>query len=118
MDKKLNTLIQSLLALSTKAHYWHLTTESYAEHMAFGDLYTYAHDAVDSIAEAARSAYNLKLCECKLTVDLNDTSRAVADLVSLIRMLDTCRDQDWLNARIDDIQSSLHQYVYKLKFLS
>lgn len=118
MEAKLNRVIQAILGLAAKAHFWHLTTDSYAEHIAFGDLYGYAHELVDSLAEPARSAYNYTPCTCTTNVALTSSDKAVSELIALIRLLDTCRDQKWLDALIDDAQAVLHQYVYKLKFLS
>ena len=118
MDAKLNKLIQTLLGLSAKAHFWHFTTDSYAEHIAFGDLYGYAHELVDSIIEPARANYGYKPCTCAMNLNLTDPSKSVAEIIAIIRLLDTCRDTPWINALIDDAQATLYQYVYKLKFLS
>jgi DNA-binding ferritin-like protein len=118
MDAKLNKLVQALLGLAAKSHFWHLTTSSYAEHIAFGDLYGYAHELVDSITEPARHAYNYEPCTCSMALALTSTDKAIADITAVIRLLDTCRDQPWLTALIDDGQAQLHQYIYKLKFLS
>lgn len=124
MDQKINTLVQTALAMAAKSHAWHLSVTglgSYAQHLAYGSLYEYFHDAADKLSESAQgaglepkfSAVSFKFCP------LED---AIPDIEDYIQLLETTqrsiKGNDWLNNIIQEIQGELNAHLYKLKRLS
>lgn len=117
----LNDAITEALKLAALAHIWHLTTKSYAEHIAFGELYEYMHVAADKMAEASQGAgipYNPVRTGGAFT--LTDVDGAVDEIEGYVRYLEALQKetkQPWLSNIIQEIQGNIYGILYKLKEL-
>jgi len=111
----------SVLFLSREiAHRAHLSTESYAEHIALGSFYEEVIELADSLAELYQGY------ECKLK-DIPYYSNPVKGtaLVALKRMLekvqeirtDVCPDYTPIQNTIDEVETLFNSTIYKLTFL-
>lgn len=124
IQTKLNDAVHALLALSAVAHQWHLNTRSYAQHMALGELYTYAHDAADGLAEKAIGANYSPIATSNMTVSFTAPERAVPDTEKVIAVIQKLSEEskkaevDWLANESQGIQGALYGILYKLKRLS
>lgn len=122
LTKAVDTAVKRLLVLAAVGHHWHLTTPSYARHMAFGELYGYAHDAADKLSETTQGADADEPCNSKVVVNFVDEGSAVDEIEStrdMIRTLSvTASSEPWLANIAQEIEGSLNAILYKLKRLA
>lgn len=116
----LTPIIQRGLVLAAKSHHWHLTTRSYARHVALGQLYEYFHAAIDQLAEAAIGAGIELATTAKATWKVNfpPDSAAEAEVEGFIKELKALKGDPWLMNIVEEIESNLYAILYKLKQLS
>lgn len=112
--------ITRLLNAVTVVHMHHLMTDSYAKHMALGDLYDGLQDAADSLAEAYMGCSGQKLTFNGGTVSIGGD--AVADVQALYSYVETARLQmgaeSYIQNEIDGICTLISSALYKLTRLS
>lgn len=115
--KKLDQLLTASLGMAAKAHFWHLTTPSYAQHIVFGELYGFFHDTADRFTETARGAWDYKPANRTSAVAYHQD--ALSDIKKYIDLLENCycTDEPWWNAIIDEIAEHLKKVIYQLKYL-
>ena len=115
---KIQSATKAFFSLAIKAHHWHLATKSYAQHIALGDLYGWAHDTLDSIIEPAMGQ-GYKHEEMTVATALTHPDKACDEIKKFITGLDDLRGQTkWLDAIVDEAQAYLHQTLYKLENLT
>lgn len=128
LDVAINDLVNEALALSFKAHHWHLAVTgpgSYAKHMALGDIYPYFHDVADKLSETAQGAGMTVATTGSVAVKLTPPDRAVAEIEGFIVKLEVAEDSmdeveglEWMVNIIQEIQGTLYGHLYKLKRLA
>lgn len=118
MDKECATFIATLLHSATNAHFQHLTTDSYAKHMALGTYYDEIVDLVDAFAETYMGVYGK-------FASFPDVYHSPKDPIQYFESLqrfvaDARKDiapEPQLQNQIDAIADLIDSTVYKLKFL-
>lgn len=124
VQKHLNDCVHELLALAAKAHQWHLAAKSYAQHMALGELYDYAHDAADALAEKAMGAGYAPPPPASWPLQFSGPEKAVAEAERVAACVgglnEACKAAklDWLGNVAQEVQGALNGILYKLKRLS
>lgn len=118
----LDTVVKALLSLAAQAHHWHLATRSYAQHKAFGDLYSYAHEAADALAEPAMGDGGYTPESLKSPIGLvfcapEAAPRELEDICDMLHQLES-RSPDWLVNLLQELQGRLYSTLYQLKRLS
>lgn len=117
---KIGELVMRLLHARTAVHVLHLTTRSYAQHMALDELYNALTGHIDIIAEAYQGRFDaLKLPD----IPYVPPGEAVATVGALRLWVETnrevaTRDNDGLESLVDDLVVSLDSALFKLRFLS
>jgi len=111
MDK----MIEVVFADADAAHVGHLTTKSYAQHMALGEFYSGVREALDAIVESA-IGLDLPPPEPPKT-DIID--QIEAGYVELVEMKDrVCQGASTLENLFDGLLEQYTKALYKLKRLS
>lgn len=109
-----------LLHAATVAHFMHLSTRSYAAHMALGAFYGELPALVDAIAESYQSRYgiitNYPMTYTYAGEEPLDFLMSVRDFISQIR--EQLPQDTELQNDIDTIVTLVNSTIYKLKFLS
>jgi hypothetical protein len=126
LEDLLNNAVQKSLGLAAKAHVWHLSTTSYAQHMALGDLYAYFHDVADSLSEKAQGFGFGPPAGGALPIEFTGPDKAISeveqfcqmDLRALYNEVEKTPELSWLLNIIDEIEGGLYAILYKLKRLS
>ena len=109
-----------LLHSVTNAHILHLTTRSYAEHVALQNFYENIGDLVDSFVEAFQGKYGLLH---DFTSDYKLPDAPVAYIEYLKTEVETLRRQprfpqdSELQNLVDEIADLINSTLYKLRFL-
>jgi hypothetical protein len=110
--------VSTLLHSATNAHFMHLQTDSYAEHVALGEYYDGIVDLVDVYAEAYQGKYD-KIKAYPDDFHLAKTPqkylKSLCDFVEEIRK-ELPKDTQLQNI-IDEIAQLLDSTLYKLRFL-
>lgn len=110
----------TLLNAATTAHFLHLSSRSYAQHVALGELYEGLPDLVDAVVEACQgkhqTVYTYPDQETPGGGDPLGFVSALSDYVKEARQ-ELAQDSEIQNA-VDEIASLLDTTLYKLKFLS
>lgn len=116
----IETLVAKVFATRNAVHLQHWRTNSYAQHVALGDLYDGLIDKLDSIVEMYQGAFGL--------IDNVDSEPVVGK--DIIRHL--TEEAKWINDNretisrdvcaienaLDDLAGLYHRTIYKLKNLS
>ena len=116
--EKMATFIATLLHSATNTHFFHLTTNSYAQHMALGAYYDEIVDLADALAESYMGIYGQfkSFPNC-----YHNPTNAVSYLESLQKFVEEARHDlpadTELQNQIDTIAELIDSTVYKLKFL-
>ncbi len=126
-NRIINDAVANALALSAKAHFWHLTTRSYASHVALGDLYALAQDIADGLSEAAQGE-GFEHSPTTVAIDYQpyDKARSIGEIenfcsISLGKVLMTiqgAKDLEWYANIVQGFQGDIYKILYKLKNLS
>lgn len=113
-----SVFVSTLLHSATNAHFMHLQTESYAEHVALGEYYDSIVDLVDNFAEAYQGKYD-KIKTYPDDFHLAKTPqkylKSLCDFVEEIRQ-ELPKDTPLQNI-IDEIAQLIDSTLYKLRFL-
>jgi hypothetical protein len=125
-QKKIDEVVGQALGLAAKAHVWHLSTDNYAAHLAYGELYNLAHDIADGISEPCQGeGYDQGVPS--VTVSFTHVDRAVTEteefcgssgLGKLLLAVQGAKEYDWLTNIVQGFQGDLYSILYKLKKLS
>jgi hypothetical protein len=119
--EEIGNLIGTLFFSRELAHREHLTTSSYAQHMALGDFYEEVIGLADRLAEAYQGEKQEKIK--KIPYYSNESSE---DIVSTLKKIlgivqkkrkDVCPDNSSIQAIIDDVEELFFSTIYKLTFL-
>lgn len=112
------TFIATLLHSATNTHFFHFTTNSYAQHVALGAYYDEIVELTDALAESYMGLYgqfkSFPNCYHNPTNPLNY-------LESLQKFVEEARgdlpEDSQLQNQIDAIAELIDSTIYKLKFL-
>lgn len=118
-NSSIETIQKSLTTLFTsrdQAHYFHLQTESYAEHKALDMYYNEILDLTDSLIESAQGEYGR--VKGKITIELDDySSEAVTKhLDETLECIRDCRDVI-ANRALEAIYDDIENLIQKTKYL-
>lgn len=114
-------LVGMLFLARDVAHAAHLTTDSYAQHMALGSFYEGVIPLVDAFAEAYQGQHG-RLGSIKVP-PMPGSRDIVAVLQAQLEEIGRCRyevagkDETALQNAIDEVVSLYQQTLYKLRFL-
>lgn len=118
MENEVAEFVAQLLHSGTIAHFFHLSTESYAEHKALQKYYEEVIDLTDNFAESYMGKYGqIK----KWPDEFHNGSDAVDYFERLQKFVEEARstlpDDTELQNAVDSIAELINSTVYKLKFL-
>lgn len=111
--------VSQSFAVRDAAHMAHLTSRSYAQHMALSDFYTGLTDLIDKYAEAYMGLeQEIPVYPRIKALDYEDPVELLEDYLALIRreMKGDADSQALLNI-LAGIEELTAQTIYKLKFL-
>ena len=112
-------LTYKALAMAATAHHWHLTTNSYARHIAFGELYNYCHDIADTLAEKLMgSGEQFSKTNVKLALEFTTPDKAIVLIEDFAEEFEDILEPPWLVNIAQEIQGRLYGILYKLKNLA
>lgn len=114
-------LVPPLLQIHNQLRIFHWQTESYSQHVAFGDAYSKIGELIDDFVEIymgkngrvkAKLTYNIELDN--LTENYSDyIDNHISYLTNLTNELDSVKDTDLLNIR-DEMLAVLNKLKYLL----
>lgn len=109
-----------LLYSRTRAHILHLTTTSYAEHVALQEYYEKIVDLADALAENMQGKTGI--LEYDGIEDLDWGENGMSLMLVLRNWIDTHRkeisDESDVQNQIDEVQALISRTYYKLETLS
>ena len=112
-------LVYKALAMAATAHHWHLTTQSYARHLAFGELYDYCHDIADTLAEKLMGSGEVFAVDgVKQPLDFTNPDKAIPLIEDFAEDFEDILEPEWLTNIAQEIQGRLYAILYKLKRLN
>ena len=119
-SKPAATFVSILLHAGTNAHFLHLQTKSYAQHVALGDFYQSIIELADTWAEAYQGCYEVidsyPADNFHLAKEPVKYLGQLSDFVGKIRK--TLPDETQLQNIVDEIAALIDSTLYKLRFLS
>ena len=104
------------------AHASHLTTDSFAKHMALGEFYEGIVPLADQFAEAWQGAHG-RIGSIRVP-SMNGSPDIISLLQSHLKEIDDCRyelakrEETALQNLVDEVVSLYQTTLYKLKFLA
>lgn len=110
-----------LLHSVTNTHILHLSSKSYAQHMALGEFYAEIGDLVDDFVEAFQGKYGLLTsykADYKLPVGAVEYLAYLKTEVETLRKATGFPQDSELQNITDEIASLIDSTLYKLRFLS
>lgn len=111
------TFVSILLHAGTNAHFMHLQTKSYAQHVALGDFYEGIIELADTWAEAYQGCYEVIPTYPGDTFHLAKDPKAylqsLSDYVAKARK--TLPDETQLQNIVDEIAQLIDATLYKLR---
>lgn len=117
-------IILNLIKLQNQFRINHWQTESYAQHIAFGEAYGALEKLIDELVETHQGKYNKLELSSETTIELSNLDELdmqsiltqVTDYLSteFTSTIDQDKDTDCLNIR-DEILQSLNKLKYLLK---
>lgn len=118
-QKAAANFVATLLHSGTNAHFLHLQSKSYAQHVALGKYYDKIIELVDDWAEAYQGCYEI------ISPYPTDFHTAKGDPVDYLEMLSeyvekirkTLPDESQLQQLVDNIAELIDTTLYKLKNL-
>lgn len=115
----MNELINLIFAARDAAHRAHLTTRSFAKHLALQKLYEDLPDIADRFAEAYQGSSDLNLIKSYVDIVEDDPISMVEDFLGQVNDLrHVLEDRTDLEAIHDDLVELIQSTLYKLKKLS
>lgn len=120
--KKAGELIAMVFVGRDMAHRAHLSTRSYAEHMALGGFYEGIIPLVDGFAEAYQGRFNelldIPLADNDFEGEISDVLEQQMSWIEDNRQAIAPRSESALHNALDEIVSLYQSTLYKLRFLS
>lgn len=125
-DEQMEKLINDLFAARDLAHKLHLSTKSFAKHMALGDLYDALLETADDVAEVYQGKYGImNLGQSAPSFNVPDTTtfepadfvRTLASWAEAQKSAFNPADTHLLNMW-DELLSKIYRAKYKLENLS
>ena len=120
-QKNVALLVSTLLHSATVTHFMHLSTDSYARHVALATYYDEIVDLADKLAETYMGYEGVKLTqwpkEFHLASDPVAYMEKMAEFVAEVRQV-ICPDYSPIQNILDSICDLVDTTHYKLKFLS
>lgn len=102
--------------VSTYSHYCHLTTNSYASHMAFGEFYEKIIPLIDTLSESAIGKFGqLETIQANTSIQFQYTIQELRDWIESNRK--QISDSSELQNIIDEIVELCNSTLYKLENL-
>ena len=122
MEPIYNDLCNKLMLERTAFHILHLSSTSYAQHMALGDVYNTLNDAIDELSEHIQGMCLELLNLSVLTEEIpRGPSVPLSRITGFINYLNRClpqlKDQSLAN-KVQELIHDLRGAAYKLRFLS
>lgn len=111
--------VAGLLHAATTAHLHHFKTDSFAEHMALGDLYESLTDLTDKWTEAYQGRYaKIKDYPDGYKAPKKECLDEVRDMGRMVATMRKNMPQDTeLQNITDEIQAAIDTCLYKLRYL-
>ena len=107
------------MALRTAAHLAHLTTTSYAQHVALGEFYGALEDHVDRYAEVYMGLNTQVPSFPQVTVPRGAIVEAMQDYLDTVREeMDEDHKSEALKNILAEIEELTARTLYKLRFLT
>jgi hypothetical protein len=117
-EKAAAQFVSVLLHSGTNAHFMHLQTKSFAEHMALGEYYDEIIDIADRWAEAYQGLYDI-IGDYPNTFHVAKDPKVyltqIKDFVDKIR--ETLPEDTQLQNIVDEVCELIDSTLYKLRFL-
>lgn len=108
------TFLGTLFQFRDRIHLAHLSTGSYAQHMALGSLYEDLLDEIDTLVETAQA-------DGILSINIpqsNPSNEGVAqELLDFVRMNRNIFPYSYQQQLLDNVEEMTSRTIYKLKFL-
>lgn len=106
-------------ALATVAHFAHVSTDSYSEHMALSTFYTDIIDKIDAFTEEYIGLYGKFITLPPIPTDLQPAHDAIIELRDWIsENRNIISDDSSIQNLIDELVTLINTTVYKLEKLS
>lgn len=120
MECALVELLEKVFTTRNLIHFAHLTTGSFAAHMALGELYEAIVEEVDDIAETYIGTFGplsgLETCEAKMPTDIVSYIQAEMDWIKQNRSA-IGNGSTAIENLVDDLIGKYSRTLYKLKQL-
>jgi DNA-binding ferritin-like protein len=114
-DKDVADFISTLLHSGTVTHFMHLSTDSFAVHMALGGYYTEIIELVDNFAEAYSGAYQKIKTFPENFHNAKDPVRYLESICDYVKKnRKAMPDDSQLQNIIDEIAALIDSTLYKL----
>jgi len=113
----LHMSLTTLLHSRDQAHYFHLQTESYAEHKALNKYYNKILDLTDELLEVAQGEYGRVKGKIEITLEDYSSEAVAKHLDETLDCIRNCReniDNDGVENVYDDIESLILKTKYLL----
>jgi DNA-binding ferritin-like protein len=120
MNEALRTTLEALLALAIQAHVAHWTTKSGYHHVVLGELYGYAHDAADRLAEPSVAVLGIEVIPTKKLFSEGGTDKGLSAALDSLDSLQAEAElqEPWLANIAQEIEAALYVFQFKLKRLA
>lgn len=116
IDKYTTRLLES----RTVTHLYHLSTSSYAKHVALEEYYTEIVNLIDEIVETYQGKYGIMKLE--LTSNFKNDISSIEYFESLAQFTEYIRSElpqdNFLQHQYDDVETLIYKTLYKLKYLT
>jgi phage-related minor tail protein len=120
LESKMCELVEKAFTTRNLLHFAHLSTKSYASHVALGDMYDSIIDKIDDIAEVYQGKFgllsNLEQCEAKIPSDITKYVKDEADWIDDNRMF-ISKGYKPVDNMLDDLLALYNKTIYKLENL-
>lgn len=112
-------LVARLFAARTAAHFAHLKTRSYAQHMALESFYEAIVDIADRFCEVYQGLFGLVESFPEVPVSAQDPLEFLVDLTDWLRenRESSAQGETCLQNIVDEAIAETARAVYKLRFL-
>ena len=119
-EPAINELVERVFTTRNLVHFAHWNTNSYASHVALGDLYDAIVDAVDDLVETFQGEFGLltglECCECSAPDDIIAQIKADSDWVKANRSK-IANGSTTIENMVDGLMAAYNKCLYKLKNL-
>ena len=107
-----------LFQVRDQIHLAHLSSKSYAQHIALGDFYDGLLELTDSVIEGYQGKYGI----IKISIPQSVTSDPIQLIRSLAQMTDnglvySSFQETWIQNQLDEISVLCYKAIYKLENL-